>query len=499
MKRLFLVWMAFVCVDIVCAQNINMGKDYFDSFLQNAQAEYNAFVQQTQKEYDDYVAKANKEYADFMRQAWESYNAMLAIPILEEKQVPPVVIKDEEKEQPVEDKPIVIEEIIDIPAPAPQPEPIAPIKEQPTILEEKCKFVLYGTELQVSLGDAQRFKITKLDEEHIAQTWEQLATPQYNNVILECLAIREAKQLCDWSYLRMLDALANTFLGKETNEAELLKAYIYCQSGYQMRLALLDRHLVMLYGSEHVIYGKQYWTIDGQRFYTDRIGADHAYICNIQFPKEKALSLYVNKEQDFKNQPTEPRVLQSSTADGVKVTVSSDKNLLAFCANYPSSYVNNNTLTRWAMYANMPLNPAVKDMLYPTLLQYIANHTPAEAVDILCRWVQTAFEYEYDDKVWGGDRAFFAEETLYYPYADCEDRSILLTRLVRDLLGLECALVYYPGHLATAVALGNEVKGDYLVIANKRFLVCDPTYIGAPIGMTMPNMDSSKARVIVLK
>jgi hypothetical protein len=60
-----------------------------------------------------------------------------------------------------------------------------------------------------------------------------------------------------------------------------------------------------------------------------------------------------------------------------------------------------------------------------------------EAMERLLNWVQTAFVYEYDDKVWGDDRAFFPEETLYYPYCDCEDRSILLSRLVRDLLGLK--------------------------------------------------------------
>jgi hypothetical protein len=106
--------------------------------------------------------------------------------------------------------------------------------------------------------------------------------------------------------------------------------------------------------------------------------------------------------------------------------------------------------------------------------------------------------YEYDDKVWGGDRAFFAEETLYFPYADCEDRSVLFSRLVRDLVGLNVVLLYYPGHLATAVAFSEEVYGDYLVYDNQRYIVCDPTYIGAPVGRTMPNMNNQEAQIIVL-
>lgn len=118
---------------------------------------------------------------------------------------------------------------------------------------------------------------------------------------------------------------------------------------------------------------------------------------------------------------------------------------------------------------------------------------------MLINFVQTAFVYEYDEKVWGGDRAFFADETCYYPYCDCEDRSILYTRLIRDLLGLKTALVYYPGHLATAVHFTEKIQGDYLLLNGESFLICDPTYIGAPIGMTMPDMDNKKAKVILLQ
>ena len=94
---------------------------------------------------------------------------------------------------------------------------------------------------------------------------------------------------------------------------------------------------------------------------------------------------------------------------------------------------------------------------------------------------------------------FFAEESLFYPYCDCEDRSILFSRLVRDLLGLKVLLVYYPGHLATAVHFTESVTGDYISLDNQKYVVCDPTYIGAPVGATMPDMDNESAKVILLK
>jgi hypothetical protein len=121
-----------------------------------------------------------------------------------------------------------------------------------------------------------------------------------------------------------------------------------------------------------------------------------------------------------------------------------------------------------------------------------------DAVNKLLQFVQTAFVYEYDDKVWGADRAFFAEETLYYPYADCEDRAVLFSRLVRDIVGLDVVLLYYPGHLAAAVEFNEEVLGDYLLYDKRKYIVCDPTYIGAPVGRTMPNMNIQEAQIIIL-
>ena len=164
-------------------------------------------------------------------------------------------------------------------------------------------------------------------------------------------------------------------------------------------------------------------------------------------------------------------------------------------------------MTRWAMYANVEMQPEVRQQLYPQLKEMIEGKSQLEAVESILNWIQTAFLYQRDDEVWGHDRAFFAEETLFYPSCDCEDRSILFTRLVRDLLGLKCILVHYPGHLASGVCFTEEVKGDYILeVEGDRYAVCDPTFVivdenhnivgGARVGESM--FDNSSATVIVL-
>ena len=471
---------------------------------------YDEFRNQAQQEYEDFRKKANEEYAEFMRKTWENHKTLPAKPKPIEKDVPPVVIKDEEKKRPIEDTPVIIEEEIDIPAPTPQPKPISPIKEKEGE-SDRLAFALYGTKMSVRLVPSQKIKLAKLDINEIAKTWDVLSSDDYNNVIRDCLELRIKHQLCDWAYLRMIDKLSSSFLGEGTNEAELFKAFLYCQSGYQMRLAMANNHLYMLYASQHFMFEKPCWQIDNIFYYADNCNAEQIQICEASFPHEQAMSLYIPNEQILDQIKSANRTLKSEDVDWLSVEVSEDENVIKFCNDYPTSCIGDDFMTRWAIYANTPLNNSTKEQLYPQFLSFfeaiknsfeedgtdMRNYVPA-CVDLICHWIQTAFVYEYDDKVWGGDRAFFADETLYYPYCDCEDRSILLTRMVRDLLGLKCALVYYPGHLATAIAIGEDVKGDFIRINGTKFLVCDPTYIGAPIGMTMPGMDNQSAKVIVL-
>ena len=64
------------------------------------------------------------------------------------------------------------------------------------------------------------------------------------------------------------------------------------------------------------------------------------------------------------------------------------------------------------------------------------------------------------------------------------------------LLGLDVVLLYYPAHIAAAVCFKGEVKGDYMQLGNKRYVICDATYIGAGVGEAMPDLKRTPAQVV---
>ena len=114
----------------------------------------------------------------------------------------------------------------------------------------------------------------------------------------------------------------------------------------------------------------------------------------------------------------------------------------------------------------------------------------------MLRFVQTAFEYENDETQFGREKPFFAEETLFYQFSDCEDRSVLFAYLVRNLLGLEVIGLDYPGHIATAVKFSTDIKGDYVEHQGERYIICDATFINANLGQCMPRLQNVIPKVI---
>lgn len=469
----------------------------FDEYKARLNNEFNAYKKKANEEYDSFRAKANRDYAEFIRRSWVRFDALKSPQRPQDDNPLPPIPYQEKDETPFGNSPIPFDDIIVPEKAKPQPQPILPIEEDPKD-DAYFSFVFYGTNVSVRLSDNHRYSLKGCDKNSIASGWEFLSTEKFNNVIADCLKQRRQIGLCDWGYLMFIRELSKSFMGRDCNEARLLMAYIYCQSGYKMKLAYNGNNLYMLYASEHLIFENSHFVVDGIKYYPLDCNESSIYICDASFPNEQPLSLEISRVPNYNVSLSSNRRITSSQYPEVSVDLQVNKNLIDFYSTYPISSIGHDLMTQWSQYANTPISNSVKDNLYPKLRKMLSGLSQLESVERLLNLVQTGLKYGYDSEIWGGERVFFAEESLYYPYCDCEDRSILFSRLVRDLLGLDVVLVYYPNHLATAVCFTETVTGDHLSINGQRFVVCDPTYIGAPVGRTMPQMNNSTAKVILL-
>ena len=485
---------------LACGAMAQVDRDAFDKQRQKmreqyeqqkgkAQQQYNDARRKAEAEYAAFRKKANEEYAAAVRQAW----AEMGVKPAEAKPAepaPPTPPKPQPDKRPIT-TPLPKAEVVPAP-PKPEPVPLPPVHE-PEPMAPTMSFALYGAPCSVHAdADALRFKLPKVDEKSIAEVWGQLSQEKYDGMLHDCMEQREALHLSDWGYLCLLGRMSEQLLGKGSNEAVLLQMYLLSQSGYRVRMARKGDRLVLLMPFNRSIYNYSYVTIDGINHYIlspDKEGS--LYLCDVAFPREKVANIMMGQLPELGGGAKRSRTLQAEKFGTMKATVEVEQRLVDYLNDYPLS-------NAWEYYALAGLSDGVKAALYPALRSQIEGKSKKKAAAMLLDFVQTAFDYATDQEQFGYERPLFGDESLFYPKNDCEDRSILYSILVRDLLGLDVVLVHWPGHLGTAVAFTEEVEGDYFTLDGRRYTVCDPTYIGAPVGETMPQFKDVSAKLVKL-
>ena len=506
MKKLTFTIIALLACSVLSAQDDDWtnkvreseenARNAFEEYRRNAIKEFEDNKAQILKEFEEFRRKANEEYAMFMKNPWTEFKPKpVEVAPIKPKPVKPIVYEPSPIEprpnEPVKphDTPIIFNMKPTAPKPVSVPIPVEPDEIKPRPNEDVMTYHFYGTPMKIHFDSSQSIHLADATEKSVAATWTQLSQPYYDNLLMECLNEKQQKHLCDWAYITLTKRISETCCGMDSNEAAVMHTYLLTQSGYQVRIGRADDRLHLLVGSNEKIYGYSYFVIDNMSFYCfDKLsGSKSMYIFDHAFPKETTMSLAISQPAFFVA-PTDSRTVTSKRYPNVKATVSMNQNLIDFYNDYPLS-------SQWTCYSSASLSDVVKSTLYPSLKKAIKGKSETEAVEMLLNFVQTGFEYQTDDEQFGYERPLFPDESFYYPYCDCEDRSILFACMVRELLGLDVVLLHYPGHLATAVKFNGNVNGDFLNLIDGRYTVCDPTYIGASIGMSMSQFKDVKIEV----
>ena len=509
----------------------------FAEYTKRAKSSYDDARSDAVRRYVEYRDSVIADYVEAIKKPWLGLKAKPAAPKPKDNSIGPIILKEkpspkedtkpavvkpkEEPKQEVAPKPrdngykapigeIKVKDIVEIPKISPdiKPQPFVPIiiPEEDEKPEITLKYTFFGTEMGVSLDDDCRFVVDGSDNYSVADAIEDIADNEtYNLVLQQCLDMREEYHLCDWAYLQALTALSEAFLGKGTNEATLLTGYLFCMSGYKVRYAFdtADK-LYNLVACDQYMIDRPYITLQNDadtRYYVigaPKDGDNRYYVCDYAMPKEKSMSLYISEEPRFAENNVRDLKLQLHSYPSIKFDYKINKNLIDFYNTYPAPLTKGDSYSKWGYYAVAPMSRLATETVYPAIKAAIKGKSQKAAVNIIMDLIET-FKYGYDDKIWGYDRAFFPDETLYYPYSDCEDHAILLTRIVRDLLGLPTALIYYPGHLASAVCFSEPVDGDYIETNGRRYTICDATIYYAGVGITMRGMNNKEAIMVLVK
>lgn len=379
--------------------------------------------------------------------------------------------------------------------PEPAAEPRLPVSSTPTSPlyrgeSGRSKIAYGGLAFYLNNSLNRKCSLNGLNENAIADAYEALCNSDYKPLLADCAQIRKDLRLNDWGVFTLVRQVADTYCGT-ANESIVMQQFLLNEMGYKARMArkATEDKMMLFVATDCSIYAHPYITLNGQNYYNLSGNNEQCqfYMCQKDSPKAKN-----SVGMQLKEAPLFPGTVVSSThqakGSAARVTVDVPKALMDFYKDYPQC--------DYSVYFNAPVNAAMENRILSSLAPLVQGRNEADAANILINFVQTAFQYQTDGQQFGYEKPFFVEELFYYPYSDCEDRAMLFSYLVRKLLGLDVVLLDYPEHIATAVRFNGNVSGDYLMVNGWKYIVCDPTYIGASIGMTMPRYKTVSAKVL---
>ena len=506
--------------------------------MKEKQEAYQKGLNDKNQELQDYIDKQNKEFADFVARQWELFNDFkkdrleMSKPKLE--QVPVAAnadanidiksseifyTKEEELPKVTHSIAVAYEDEDDnnyelksrLGQDGSEDLPTKDFdKSKKFNIDNSSNILLnfYGRQITIHVNPKLKIKSAGIEEKKVAEYFTKIANCQDETHALwgELDKVVNEFGLNEWGYFCLLRSLSEKMFDNVNDRVLFCFYMLRNEGGYKTRLARGQDTgaltLLIALDNSKQVYSYTYFRFDDDdsgktqvKYYTVYGGgkaneAVYSYDYCKQDSEKKQMGL------DFTNNlnmgSCDVKRTLKVTKD-VSVTLPYNKAHMAYLDDVP--------MTVFPIYFQTPMAIEAQQVLQKKFDEMKKDYTPSQFIGMLLHFVQTGFEYKTDEEQFGYEKYFYPEEVIGYPYSDCEDRSALFAWLVQKYTNAKVIGLQYEGHVATAVWFGDnaDVKGDGFMYGGKKYYVCDPTYINASIGMTMPQYKNKTPKVIKLK
>lgn len=362
----------------------------------------------------------------------------------------------------------------------------------------------YGKKLMFNVDDKLRVKVKGVKESEVSDYFKEMAKlrNETNALWQQIDNYVSVMGLNEWGYFCILRSLSENIID-DVNSRVLFNFYMLRnEGGFKVKTARgKDSNSLILLAAidnEKEVYSYTFFRLDDAdgkqlKYYLIYGGGNaqesiYTYNFSEQDKEMKQIGL------DFNN------TLNMGSCDATRELnfAKIDTKILLPYNSAHVAYLNDVPMTIFPIYFASPISIEAQQVFNSKLNELKQQYNPVQFIDIILNFVQTSFDYKTDEQQFGYEKYFYPEEVIAYPYSDCEDRSAMFAWLVSTYTDAQVVGLQYEGHLATAVYFGEDtgVTGDMFSYKGKKYYVCDPTYINASIGMTMPQFKDKMPKII---
>jgi hypothetical protein len=451
------------------------------------------FKKKQTAKFENFKKDKQLEFAKFLEQKWKKFNLLAGreAPQLPEPVDPPVA-------EPIDTLPDI--EIPTLPeiTPAPEEQPIL-LPETPiipdSVVYEKVDIEFLGHKLTVNYDKALHIPLPQITEAKIAAYWTEMSRGSFDELVYQCLSIKNELQLNDWGYYLFIKTLAEAIYPPDRkNEKIAFTAFILDNSGYKVRMGRDSdyKYLSLLLAVKDQIYMKSYFVFSDEKYYLADGDAESSIYTYDEWKEDagkNAMHLTVKEPLKASKQFYTKTIATKALGDSLEIIY--NPQLKEFYNQMPASDL--------AVSFNSECSEEVANSLKTNIGKRLEDKSKTEQVATLLQFMHEGFAYMTDNNQFGHEKFFFYEESFIYPYSDCEDNAILFAYLIRKLTGLKVIGLLYHDHAATAVQLDEDTDGAFVMYKGEKYTICDPTYSGAQVGQSMPQYLDVAAQIIEIK
>lgn len=472
-------------VNILLLTFISSTYAQLDSTVNKFQQQFDQFRQNIEQQHRQFKNKNDSIFTRFLKDSWREFDVFYN----EIQEPPKPVLQPKFK---TEKKPIP-QEISPAPPDSAESHFLSP-KKIPVKPSEKSgkamlDFDFYGIKTTViNPGNLPPMEI--ISAKNIESYFKAICNlPAISELVQEFIKTKNKLRLNDWGYYKMVEQFACK-AEATTYRQTLFTWAILLKSGYNVKTGFTDQDIYLMLPSYQEFFSVYYLTVDNIPYYiqTKQRKSDplpRLRVHKANYPGNNKFSMYlteipligiynVKKELIFK---------------GDTIKFNQNKWLASFYNDYPHCDMN--------VYFSAPISNEITQPLENYFNPQFSGKTDIEKVTMLLAFVQNAFAYKTDMDQFGREKYFFPDEVFYYPFSDCEDRSILFSHMVKYFTDCECIGLNFPGHVNTAVHFKEKMEGSFIHYDNKNYLVCDPTYVNAPIGYLDSKYEKFQPKIII--
>ena len=487
----------FVCVALFLNVHWAYAQDDFEKYVREQEMAFRKYAAQEDEAFKAYNDSINKAFGRYLAETWP--DCPLIKPEVPIKNPVPLTKVDPDKErmapfrQPVKGE-------MDRPLKIPVSIPKRDISHYPipkTLRKETgLRMNFFGTECALLKPSFILPHLDAVDEKAVSNYWIALSECPHVEWRAQVMNLRAELQLNDWGTYLLINEIYKTYVPHGTeNEQVVFSVFTLNQLGYAAKIGRVEQDLIPMIAFDCEVYNTTFFTIpsEGSKRFSV-INMKHRDLASVKCQHISYPDAKQGFDIRFASSPKLGESMASKTLNDKKrdYTIYYNRNLVDFYETLPC--------VEFSVYAQATVEGSLWKSFKQELTPLIQGKSEEEAVNVLLNFVQYAFEYKTDQDQFNYEKWNFAEETIASSFSDCEDRSILFAQLVRGLLNMPVVLLHYPGrHLATAVRFSNlATSGDYVSVDNDKYLICDPTYMGARLGMGMPQLKNIPVKIIKL-